>query len=54
MDMGFGEIIFSKPIGYEANTAGQKVTDPETLEYIRQETVYCRYGTLPPSIRTNE
>ena len=50
MDMGFGEIDLSKPIGYEANTAGQKVTDPETLEYIRQEQYIGKYGTLPPSM----
>ena len=50
MDMGFGEIDLSKPIGYEANTAGQKVTDPETLEYIRQEKYIGKYGTLPPSM----
>ena len=49
-DMGFGEIDLSKPIGYEANTAGQKVTDPETLEYIRQEQYIGKYGTLPPSM----
>ena len=50
MDMGFGEVDLSKPIGYEANTAGQKVTDPETLEYIRQEQYIGKYGTLPPSM----
>ena len=50
MDMGFGEIDLSKPIGYEANTAGQKVNDPETLEYIRQEQYIGKYGTLPPSM----
>ena len=50
MDMGFGEIDLSKPIGYEANTTGQKVTDPETLEYIRQEQYIGKYGTLPPSM----
>lgn len=50
MDMGFGEIDLSKPISYEANTAGQKVTDPETLEYIRQEQYIGKYGTLPPSM----
>lgn len=49
-DMGFGEVDLSKPIGYEANTAGQKVTDPETLEYIRQEQYIGKYGTLPPSM----
>ena len=49
-DMGFGEIDLSKPIGSEKDKVGQKVTDPETLEYIRQEQYIGKYGTLPPSM----
>ena len=45
-DMGFGEIDLSKPIGYEANIAGPKVKDPETLEYIRQELEVGRTGSI--------
>ena len=45
-DMGFGEIDLSKPIGYEANIAGSKVKDPETLEYIRQELEVGRTGSI--------
>ena len=49
MDMGFGEIDLSKPIGSEGKV-GDKVVDPETLEYIRQEQYIGKYGTLPPSM----
>ena len=49
-DMGSGEIDLSKPIGSEKDKVGQKVKDPETLEYIRQEQYIGKYGTLPPSM----
>ena len=48
-DMGFGEVDLSKPIGMEGKV-GDKVVDPETLEYIRQEQYIGKYGTLPPSM----
>ena len=48
-DMGFGEVDLSKPIGSEGKV-GDKVVDPETLEYIRQEQYIGKYGTLPPSM----
>ena len=48
-DMGSGEVDLSKPIGMEGKV-GDKVVDPETLEYIRQEQYIGKYGTLPPSM----
>ena len=48
-DMGFGEVDLSKPVGSEGKV-GDKVKDPETLEYIRQEQYIGKYGTLPPSM----
>ena len=48
-DMGFGEVDLSKPVGSEGKV-GDKVVDPETLEYIRQEQYIGKYGTLPPSM----
>ena len=48
-DMGFGEVDLSKPVGSEGKV-GDKVVDPETLEYIRQEKYIGKYGTLPPSM----
>jgi len=48
-DMGFGEVDLSKPVGLEGKV-GDKVKDPETLEYIRQEQYIGKYGTLPPSM----
>tara|TARA_Y100000992_G_scaffold142410_1_gene94491 strand:- start:1517 stop:2017 length:501 start_codon:yes stop_codon:yes gene_type:complete len=49
-DMGFGEIDLSKPMGSEKNKVGQKVVDPETLEFIKQEQYIGKYGKLPPSM----
>ena len=49
-DMGFGEIDLSKPMGSEKNKEGQKVVDPETLEFIKQEQYIGKYGKLPPSM----
>lgn len=49
-DMGFGEIDLSKPMGSEKNKGGQKVVDPETLEFIKQEQYIGKYGKLPPSM----
>lgn len=49
-DMGFGEIDLSKPMGSEKDPVGKKVTDPETLEYIRQEQYIGKYGELPPGM----
>ena len=50
VDVGNGEVDLSKPMGSEANLSGQKVLDPETTEYIKQEQYIGKYGTLPPSM----
>lgn len=48
-DMGFGEVDLSKPVGSEGKV-GDKVVDPETLEYIDQEKYIGKYGQLPPGM----
>tara|TARA_Y100000022_G_scaffold194470_1_gene198865 strand:+ start:609 stop:2072 length:1464 start_codon:yes stop_codon:yes gene_type:complete len=50
VDFGSGEVDLSKPMGSEKNKVGQKVADPETLEYISQEQYIGKYGKLPPSM----
>ena len=50
VDFGSGEVDLSKPMGSEKNKVGQKVADPETLEYISQEQYIGKYGELPPSM----
>ena len=50
VDFGSGEVDLSKPMGSEKNKVGQKVSDPETLEYISQEQYIGKYGELPPSM----
>lgn len=50
VDFGSGEVDLSKPMGSEKNKVGQKVSDPETLEYISQEQYIGKYGKLPPSM----
>ena len=57
-DMGFGEIDLSKPIGYEANIAGPKVKDPETLNILdrswRLEELVALMHCFNQLIRTNK
>ena len=46
---GSGTVNLDRPVGSEGKV-GDKVVDPETLEYIDQEKYIGKYGQLPPGM----